>query len=80
MTSDKDAKLEFTANSKAMNVLLGGLSELEFIKIMDCKIAKSIWDKLQNIHEGDDKVKMEKLQVYRMHFEKLKTNEKWRYF
>ena len=75
MSSDKDDKLEFTTNAKAMNALLSGLSELEFIKVMHCKTAKEIWDKLQNIHEGDAKVKIAKLEVYRMQFETLKMNE-----
>jgi len=64
-TSDKDVKLNIIANAKAMNALLSGLCEFEFIKIMHCEIARGIWDKLENIHEGDKKVKMAKLQVYR---------------
>jgi hypothetical protein len=36
---------------------------------------KEIWDKLQNIHEGDDKVKKAKLQTHRRQFESLKMKE-----
>jgi hypothetical protein len=36
---------------------------------------KEIWDKLQKIYEGDDKVKKEKLQIHRGQFETLKMNE-----
>lgn len=39
-SSDKDDKLEFTANAKAMNALLSGLSESKFIKLMHCKTTK----------------------------------------
>lgn len=75
INSDKDHKLEFTTNAKAMKALISVLSESEFIKVMHCKIAKAISDKLENIHEGDTKVKMAKLQVYRMQFQTLKMNE-----
>jgi len=34
-----------------------------------------MWDKLQNTHEGDDKVKKEKIQTHRSPFEILKMNE-----
>jgi hypothetical protein len=30
---------------------------LVFTKVAHCKSAKEIWDKLQNIYEGDSKVK-----------------------
>ena len=62
-------------NSKAKNALLNGLSEMIFTKVAHCKSAKDIWDKLQNIYEGDSKVKEEKLQTYRGQFEQLKTKE-----
>jgi hypothetical protein len=42
---------------------------------MHCKSAKETWDKLQNIYEGDSKVKATKLQTYRGQFEKLKMKE-----
>lgn len=51
-TSDKNVKLNFIANAKAMNALLSGLC--------DCEIAKDIYVKLENIHEGYKKVKMTK--------------------
>ena len=65
-TSDKDAKLNIIANAKAMNALLNRLSDSKFIKVMHCEIAKYIWSKLEDIHEGDKKVKLVKLQVYVM--------------
>jgi hypothetical protein len=42
---------------------------------MHCDNAKDIWDKLQNIYEGDAKVKGAKLQTYRGQFEQLKMKE-----
>ena len=32
--SDKEAKQDFVANAKAMNAILNGLCEAEFIKVM----------------------------------------------
>jgi ribosome-binding factor A len=60
---------------KAKNALLNGLSDTVFTKVAHCKSAKEIWDKLQNIYEGDTKVKEEKIQTYRGQFEQLKMKE-----
>jgi hypothetical protein len=46
-----------------------------FTKVPHCKSAKEIWDKLQNIYEGDTKFKVAKLQTYRGQFEQLKMKE-----
>ena len=43
---------------------------------MHCKLEKYIWDKLQNIHEGDDKVKKAKIKTHRRQFESLKKKGK----
>jgi hypothetical protein len=42
---------------------------------MHCKSTKYIWYKLQNIYEGDSKVKAAKFQTYRGRFEQLKMKE-----
>jgi hypothetical protein len=42
---------------------------------MHCDSAKDLWDKLQNIYEGDAKVKGAKLQIFRAKFEQLKMKE-----
>jgi hypothetical protein len=73
-TNDKAVKLGEN-NSKATNALLNGLSDTVFTKVAHCKSAKEIWDKLQNIYEGDTKVKETKLQTYRGQFEQLKMKE-----
>ena len=52
-------------DSKAQNALYSGLVDSELVKVMTCKTAKEIWDKLQSIHEGDEKIKEVKLQTYR---------------
>ena len=42
---------------------------------MHNKTTKEIWDTLESIHEGDKKVKIAKLQVYRAQFENIKMND-----
>jgi hypothetical protein len=73
-TNDKSVKLSQN-NSKAKNALLNGLSETIFTKVAHCKSSKEIWDKLQNIYEGDSKFKVAKLQTYRGQFEQIKMKE-----
>ena len=67
-TNEKEVKLGQN-NSKATNALLNGLTDMVFTKFSHCKSAKEIWDKLQNISEGDTKVKAAKLQTYIGQFE-----------
>jgi hypothetical protein len=62
-------------NSKAIGAILNGLEDSVFVKVMHCTSTKEMWDKLQKIYEGDDKVKKEKLQTHRGQFETLKMNE-----
>ena len=47
--TEKEAKQDFIANAKAMNALLSGLCEAEFIKVMHRKTAKEKWDTLESI-------------------------------
>jgi hypothetical protein len=70
LENDKVIKLGQN-NSKATNALLNGLGESIFTKFAHCKSTKEIWDKLQNIYEGDSKVKEENLQTYRGQFKQL---------
>ena len=58
-------RTSYEGKSKAMNVILSGLTETVFVKVMHCDTAKEAWDKLKNIYEADDKVKGTKLQTYR---------------
>ena len=73
--TEQEAKQNFRDNAKEMNALLGSLSESKFIKVIHSKTTKDIWDTLGNIHEGDTKVNMAKLQAHRTQFENLKMNE-----
>ena len=51
------------------------VSVIRYSKVAHCKSAKEIWDKLQNIYEGDTKFKATKLQTYRGQFEQLKMKK-----
>jgi hypothetical protein len=51
-------------NSREVNAILGGLKNPIFVKVMNCKSSKEIWDKLEVIYEGDTKVKEAKRQTY----------------
>jgi hypothetical protein len=62
-------------NSRAINVILGGLKIYIFVKVMHCKSAKEIWDKVEVIYERDINVKEDKLKIYRSQFENLKMKE-----
>ena len=73
-TNDNGRKL-FLNNSKATNALLNGLCDSIYIKVMHWISVKEIWEKLQNIYEGDAKVKATKLQIYRGQFEQWKMKE-----
>ena len=73
--ASKDDKLEFSFNAKAMNAILSGLLEDEFVKVMHFESAKEMWDKLISSYEENEKVKDAKLQTYKLKFEQLKMNE-----
>src|SRR5271156_6609547 len=75
LVETKDEKSAFTFNAKAMNAILSGLTESEFVKVMHLQTAKDMWDKLVNSYEGNDKVKGAKMQTLGLKFEQLKMNE-----
>jgi hypothetical protein len=69
---DKNGKKLSESNLKDKSTIMGSLVDSVFTKVMHCDTAKDIWDKLQNIYEGDSKVKWAKIQTYRGKFEQLK--------
>ncbi|KAH9308310.1 hypothetical protein KI387_036221, partial [Taxus chinensis] len=76
---DQASKKAFENNAKAMNAILCGLLDSEFVKVMQCDTAKEIWDKLLTIYEGDDK-SMEELHgiltAYEMRTESNRPSKK----
>jgi hypothetical protein len=73
--ASKDDKLEFRFNEKEINVILSGLAEAEFVKVMHCDSVKVMWDKLISSYEGNENVKDEKFQIHGLKFEQLKMDE-----
>ena len=74
MSNERAMKLQKN-NSIATNALLNGICESVYTKFINCKSTKNIWDKLQNIYEGDSEVKAAKLETYKGQFEQLKMKE-----
>jgi hypothetical protein len=66
---DNDGKKHSQNNLRAKHSILNGLIDLVYVKVMHCNSTKEIWEKLQNVYEGDAKVKEAKLQTYRGQFE-----------
>ena len=75
----KDLTLEelkqFEINGKASNVIISALTDAEYAKVMDCKSAKEIWDRLQKVYEGDGRMKEAKLQVFKERYESLRMQK-----
>ena len=64
--TDAAERKQYELNAKAVTVLLGSLSQSEFVKVMHFKSAKEIWDKIILSYEGDSQVKRAKLQTLRI--------------
>ena len=62
-------------DAKAKDLIISGLIESVYLKVLSCKTAKEVWGKLENIYAGDSKVKEAKLQIFRTQFEQLKMRE-----
>src|SRR6266511_4250698 len=65
--SGEDISLEMMVdlhrNAQATSVILSSLSQKEFNKVNGLEMAKDIWDTLQVSHEGDNKAKLEKIEL-----------------
>lgn len=72
---DEVGKKHVENDAKATNAILSGLLKSVYVMVMGFKTTKELWGKLQNIFEGDTKVKEEKLQFFRAQFEQLKMRE-----
>eukprot|EP00253_Pinus_taeda_P016657 PITA_16657 len=71
---DTVGKKQYETNARAVNTLLGSLSQLNFVKVMQLKSAKEIWDKIVLSYEGDSQVKSAKLQTLRIQYETIKMH------
>ena len=72
--TDTTSRKQYEINVKAVTILLGSLSKLKFVKVMQLKSTKEIWDKIVLSYEGDSKVKRVKLQTLIIQYETLNMN------
>ena len=72
--TDATERKKYEVNAKAVNVLLGSMSEPEFAKVMQLNSVREMWDKIILSYEGDTKVKSAKLQTLRIEYENLKMH------
>ena len=72
--TDAAEKKQYESNAKAISTLLGSLSQSEFVKVMQLKSGKEIWDKIILSYEGDSQVKHAKLQTLIIQYETLKIH------
>eukprot|EP00253_Pinus_taeda_P012725 PITA_12725 len=70
--TDTAGKKQHETNAKVVNTLLGSLSPLEFVKVMQLKSTKEIWDKIVLSYGGDSQVKRAKFQTLIIQYETLK--------
>ena len=64
--TDPAEKKKYETNAKAFNTLLGCPSQSEFVKVMQYKSAKEIWDMIVLSYEGDEQVKRAKPETLRI--------------
>ena len=72
--TDTTGRKKYEINAKAVTILLGSLLKSEFVKVMQVKSAKEIWDKIILSYEGDAQVKRAELQTLRIQYETLKMH------
>jgi hypothetical protein len=72
---DKDVNKLEENDWRDGNVILNGLTKSIHLKFMQYESTQGIWNKLQNIYEGDSKVEGAKLQTLRSKFKQLNMKE-----
>jgi hypothetical protein len=73
--TEAEDKKKFWEHVKDLNTLQDGLSKKILAKVINCKTAKQLRDKLETICVGDSKVKKAKLQALKVQYEGLKTKD-----
>ena len=74
-TADEQGKKNLVNDVKENNIINSGLIESAYHKVLGCKTAKNVWEKLENIYAGDSNVNEKNLQIYREKFEQLRMKE-----
>ena len=74
-TADEQGKKILVNDAKAKNIIISEIIEYAYHKVLGCKTAKNVWDKLENIYAGDSNVKEAKLKIYGVKFQQLRMKE-----
>ena len=53
----EQGKKNLVNDAKAKNIIISGLIESTYHKVLGCKTSKNVWDILENIYAGDSNVK-----------------------
>ena len=61
LPTDRDELDEYESNAKYLNATLKGLADSVFVKVIQCKITKHVWENLKIAYEETSKVKKRKL-------------------
>ena len=56
--TEAEERKKFWEHAKALNTLQAGISKKVLAKVLTCKSAKELWEKLETIYAGDSKVNM----------------------
>ena len=54
---DEKGKKNLVNDAKSKNIIISGLIESSYHKVLGFKNAKNVWEKLENIYAGDSNVK-----------------------
>lgn len=68
-------KADSRMNIKILNSLFTAVSDKERRRIINCPTTKQAWEALATTHEGNTKVKEQRLQTLQHEFEELKMSE-----
>ena len=74
-TADEQGKNNLVNDAKSKNIIISGIIESSYHKVLGYKTLKNVWKKLENIYASDSNFKESKLQIYREKFEQLKMKE-----
>lgn len=58
-TKDEQGKKNIIKDAKERDIIITGLNQSIYVKVLGYKIVKEVWEKLQNIHARESKVKEE---------------------
>lgn len=65
----------YEENEWASYAIFSTLSKTKLVKVVALDTAYEIWERLKNIYEGNDRVKLAKMQIAKGRYENLKMEE-----